>query len=167
MPSARVTVNVGESISVPAVADGPVSSIWEAWVARGGQVPPAPALGLERSEEQLAGSCTDRFGVNPERRRRRAALQAGFFWEMVDEGFVGGYIMIDLTGTGLIKARSQLSLQPGQGVLWKMISLLFRNAYFSSVGKFFNSVLLHPGTETGLGHGSVFPHRASPLPRAG
>ena len=54
MPSARVMVNMCESVSVPAMAKE-VSSVWEARVAWGRQVPLAPALRLERSEEQLSG----------------------------------------------------------------------------------------------------------------
>lgn len=53
MPSARLMVDVCESVSIPAVAKGPVSSIWEEQVAWGRQVPPAPTPGLERSEERL------------------------------------------------------------------------------------------------------------------
>lgn len=90
-----------------------------------------PGAGEEQGAALLITRC---FGVNPERRRRRAALQAGLFWETVDEGFVGGCITIDLTGMGLIKARSQLSLQPGQAAL-QMILLLFRNLHFSLAGE--------------------------------
>lgn len=97
--------------------------------------------------------------LNPERHGRRAALQAGLLWETVNEGFVGGRVMIDLTGTALIKARS---LQPGQAVSQKMILLLFRNFYFSLVGKP-SMPSSCPGTETSPGGSSVFPHGACPL----
>lgn len=89
MPSARVAVTMCESASVPAVARGPASSIWGARVARGRRVAPAPAPGLEGSEEQLW--ITGCFGVKPERRGRRAAPRLGcagkrsmkVLWEVV------------------------------------------------------------------------------------
>lgn len=116
-------------------------------------------------EEQELLSDHTLLGVSPEQCGRRAALQAGLSWESLDEGFVGGSIMISLTGMGLIKARSHLSLQLAQAVLQKMILLLFRNLYLLFLGQeLFSSASLPSGTESGQGHSSVVPHIPSPCP---
>lgn len=114
VPSARVVVKVCGGVSVSAVAG--------VRRQRSGSAGQVPATGGE--QELLSGHTL--LGASPERCGRRAAPQAGLRWEALDEGFAGGPVMISLTEIGLIKARSQLSLQLPQAVL-QMISLLFRS----------------------------------------
>lgn len=66
------------------------------------------------------------------------------FWKAVDEDFVGGYLMLDLTGTGLIKAQGHAQLAARSGCIaddavahWK------RTVFFG--WKVFPSALSHPG----------------------